>query len=118
MDNILKIFLLLLLLLQVILIVNVVKRKKLSIKYACFWIFLIIVMSVVVIFPDFVFKLLELFRFEAASNMIFLLGFFFLFYIIFIITTSISIQNEKIKILIQEISLLEERIEGQNGKKE
>lgn len=49
--------------------------------------------------------------------MIFLLGFFFLFYVSFIITTSISIQNEKIKTLIQEVSLLKESVE-KNGKKD
>ena len=55
--------------------------------------------------------------FEKASNMMFLIGFFFLFYISFIITTSISIQNEKIKLLIQEVSILKESVEN-NGKKE
>ena len=49
--------------------------------------------------------------------MMFLIGFFFLFYISFIITTSISIQNEKIKLLIQEVSILKESVEN-NGKKE
>jgi hypothetical protein len=72
-------------------------------------------MSIVVIFPGIVFKLSNIAGFEEASNMIFLLGFFFLFYVSFIITTSISIQNEKIKTLIQEVSLLKESVE-KNGK--
>ncbi len=117
MDFTLKIFLLLILLFQFILIVKTIRRKKLSMKYGSFWIFLLIIMAIVVIFPNILFKLSNLFGFEVASNMIFLIGFFFLFYIIFILTTSISIQNEKIKLLIQEISILKESVD-KDGKKD
>lgn len=67
-------------------------------------------MTLIAIFPNIVFSLSKIFGFEASSNMVFLLGFFFLFYVIFILTISISIQNEKIKLLIQEISLLKESV--------
>lgn len=113
----LKLSLILLLILQLILIVNRVKIKNMTMKYACFWIILIIAMSIVVIFPGIVFKLSNIAGFEEASNMVFLLGFFFLFYVSFIITTSISMQNEKIKTLVQEISLLKESVD-KNGKKD
>ena len=117
MNSIFKIFLIVLLIFQVILIVETVKRKKFSMKYASFWILIILLMAIVVIFPSIIFKISELFGFEKSSNMIFLLGFFFLFYIIFILTTNISIQNEKIKLLIQEISILKERVD-KDGKKD
>lgn len=93
----LKIFLIILLIFQVVLIINRLKRKKMTMKYASFWILLIIIMGVIVVFPTIVFKLSKLAGFEEPSNMIFLLGFFYLFYVSFIITTSISVQNEKIK---------------------
>lgn len=115
MNIVLKISLLLLLIFQLFLIIRTVKKKKLTMKYASFWIILIILMGIVVIFPNIVFKLSSLAGFEEASNMIFLLGFFFLFYVSFIITTSISIQNEKIKLLIQELSMLKESV-NKNGK--
>ena len=108
MNIMLKVFILLLLLLQLILIIRTVKLKKLSMKYGSFWIVLLILMTLVVIFPNIVFSLSKLFGFEVSSNMVFILGFFFLFYVIFILTISISIQNEKIKLLIQEISILKE----------
>ena len=106
----LKIFLIILLIFQVVLIINRLKRKKMT----------IIIMGVIVVFPTIVFKLSKLAGFEEPSNMIFLLGFFYLFYVSFIITTSISVQNEKIKTLVQEISILKERVEknGKNGKKD
>lgn len=117
MNTTLNIFLILILLLQIVLIVSFIKRKKLTMKYASLWLFLIFIMILVVIFPTIVFKLSELSGFEKTSNMIFLLGFFFLFYIVFIITASISIQNIKIKKLTQELSILKESI-NKYGKKE
>ena len=102
----LKIFLILVLIIQLFLIFMIVRKKKLTMKYASFWIFLIIVMVFIVLFPQIVLALASFFGFEVASNMVFLLGFFFLFYISFIITTTISVQNEKIKVLIQEVSML------------
>ena len=117
MSENLKLFLMSLLILQLILIINRVMKKKMTIKYASFWIILIIIMSVIVIFPNIIFELSKFAGFEEASNMVFLLGFFFLFYISFIITTSVSIQNEKIKTLIQEVSILKESVK-KNGKKD
>ena len=110
MSENLKLFLMSLLILQLILIINRVMKKKMTIKYASFWIILIIIMSFIVIFPNIIFELSKFAGFEEASNMVFLLGFFFLFYISFIITTSVSIQNEKIKTLIQEVSILKESV--------
>lgn len=116
MNIILKISLLILLVFQLFLIITTVRKKKLTMKYASFWIVLILMMAIIVIFPSIVFKLSKLAGFEEPSNMIFLLGFFFLFYVSFIITTSISIQNEKIKLLVQEVSLLKESV-NKNGKR-
>ena len=106
----LKISLIVLLVIQLFLIIGRMKKKKMTIKYACFWIILVFIMALVVIFPETIFKLSEKVGFVEPSNMVLLLGFFFLFYLSFIITTSISIQNEKIKTLIQEVSLLKERV--------
>lgn len=108
MNITLKIFLIALLVVQILLIVQTVKRKKMTIRYASFWLVAIALMCMVVVFPNFLFKLTELVGFEKTSNMVFLLGFFFLFYVSFIITTTVSVQNKKIKNLIQELSLLKE----------
>lgn len=115
MNIMLKVFILLLIIFQLILIVRTAKLKKLSMRYCSFWILLLLLMTVIVIFPNMVFSISNFFNFEASSNMIFLLGFFFLFYVIFILTISISVQNEKIKLLIQEISILKESVK-KNGK--
>jgi len=112
----LKLFLFLLILLQLILIVHTLKSRKMSMRYGSFWIFILILMSGAVLFPELFINLSDFFGFEAASNMIFLIGFFFLFYIIFILTMSLSKQNATIKTLIQEVSILRERA-NKNEKK-
>lgn len=113
----LKISLIILLIFQLFLIINRVKRKKMTIKYASLWIFLVIIMSIIVVIPSILFKLSQMMGFEKTSNMVFLLGFFFLFYVSFIITTTVSMQNERIKSLIQEISILKERVESDEKRK-
>ena len=113
----LSVFLILMLIIQLLLIGLTIKQKKLSIKFGSFWIIMVLIMIILVLFPSFIYSLSDFFGFETSSNMLFLLGFFFLFYISFILTTTISIQNEKIKNLIQEISLLKESVDN-NGKKD
>ena len=115
MPSLLKLFLLILILLQLILIVRTIKLRKLSIRYGSFWILLLLLMIIPVIFPGIFEIISNFFKFEATSNMVFIIGFFFLFSLNFILITSISIQNEKIKLLIQEVSILKERID-KNGK--
>lgn len=111
-----KLFLFFLILLQLLLIIHTLKSRKMSMRYGSFWIFILILMSIAVVFPNIFIKLSGFFGFEAASNMIFLIGFFFLFYIIFILTMSLSKQHSTIKNLTQEISILKERV-NKNEKK-
>ena len=115
MPNLLKIFLLILVVIQLILIVRTIKLRKLSIRYGSFWIFLLLLMIIPVVYPNIFVIISKFFKFEATSNMVFIIGFFFLFYINFILVTNISAQNDKIKQLIQEVSILKERID-KNGK--
>lgn len=106
----LKVFLLILLLLNIFLIIKRLKLKKLSIKYVVFWIFLLILLFLSVCFDNIYFYISNFFGFEKTSNMIFLLAFFFLFYLNFILITTISTLNNKVNTLIQEVSLLKERV--------
>ena len=117
MNIILKLFLFLILIFQLILIIHTIKKRKMSMRYGSFWIFLLILMSIAVIFPNILISISDFFGFEVASNMIFLVGFFFLFYIIFILTISLSKQKDQIKSLIQEVSILKERVQkdGKEG---
>ena len=82
-----------------------------SMRYGTFWMFILILMGIAVVFPNIFIHISTFFGFETTSNMLFLFGFFFLFYIIFILTISLSKQQSVIKALIQEISILKSKKE-------
>lgn len=113
----LKIFLIILLLINLFLIFKRFKSKKLSVKYVVFWIILIFLLILAVCFDSIFLHISQFFGFEKTSNMIFLLGFFFLFYLNFIFMTTISTLNDKVKKLVQETSLLKERVEKYEKRK-
>lgn len=117
MNITLRMFLILLLIVQTILIIHKIKSKKISMKYGSLWLIVIILLIIVTIFPSIIINISKLLGFEAASNMVFLIGFFALSYINFTLSISISIQNEKIKNLIQEISLLKAKEEKDEERK-
>ena len=62
------------------------------------------------IFPEIVFKISKLAGFEEPSNMVFLLGFFFLFYVFVYYYYKYIDSKRKTKLLIQEISMLKESV--------
>ena len=111
MSNTLKAVLVTLLLLNILLILRRLKYKKISIRYGVLWVIMISLLVISLAFSDFYFYLSRLLGFEKTSNMIFLFSFFFLFYLNFVLVTTISALNEKVKNLIQEVSLLKERVE-------
>lgn len=116
MNEVLQIFLIVLLIVQIVLIIRTLRKKKMAMKYASVWILIILLMFIVTIFPNLLFVVSDFFGFETTSNMVFLLGFFFLFYMCFIQTLSLSKQKQEIVTLVQEISILKEEIK--NGKKD
>lgn len=108
MTTSLKIFLILVLCFQLFSMLKKTREKKLTMKYASFWIVLVVVMILLVIFPNIIYETSKFIGFEKPSNMVLVIGMLFLLYVSFVITITISIQNEKIKKLVQEISLLKE----------
>ena len=107
----LKVFLILMLLFGIILIIRRLKSEKISIRYAVFWIFLLLLLILSVLCSNIYFELSKFLGFETTSNMVFVFGFFFLLYIIFILLINISKLNDKVKTLVQEVSILKERVE-------
>ena len=116
MNNNLKIFLVILILFNLILILKTLRAKKISIKYGIYWITLLILLIISGCFPNIYIYISDILGFESTSNMIFLLGFFFLFYLCFLLITNISLLNDKVKTLVQEISILKQKIENEEEK--
>ena len=91
---------------------NMVRNKKLDLKYAFPWLFLGVGVGVLAVFDEFTARLAVMLGVEIPSNMIFFLGFCFSLTIIFCLTFAVSRLSYKVKRLTQECALLEKRLEG------
>lgn len=94
-----------------LIIVKSIKSQKLQLSFSIFWIFIAGIMLFAIAFPN----LIEIFAvwlgFELTSNMVFFITIFVAFYLIFNLTIKVSKDNSKIRELIQEISMLNKKIE-------
>ena len=86
------------------------RKGRIPIKYTLVWLAAIFIFLIIAIFPQLLGFFKELLGFELASNMIFAIAILVLLYINLAITIIISGQNEKIKLLIQEVSVLKKEI--------
>ena len=93
-----------------IIILYYLKKRMLELKYTLIWLAAGVVMGIMLIFPD----LLEWFRsllgIESNMNALYMLCFAFIIMILMTLTSIVSRQMLKIRVLIQEISMLEKRI--------
>ncbi|MCK5581652.1 MAG: DUF2304 domain-containing protein, partial [Candidatus Omnitrophica bacterium] len=92
-------------------IVDLVRREKLTFKYASGWILLIVLAIFAAIFDGLVFRLSELLGFQLPSNFIFfsvLCGFVFVSLLLTIFLCQQSNRNER---MAQKIGILEHEIE-------
>lgn len=94
-----------------VLIVNMVRKKKIDLRYALSWICLAIVLLLLDIFPGIMEWMAELIGIKTPSNMVFFFGFLLLVIIIYSLTASVSRLSNKTKQLTQELALLREEME-------
>ena len=86
------------------------RNNALSIKYALLWLFSIFIMLVICIFQNIPDSIAKLMGFELASNAVFSLLLGFVIIILLQLTSIVSRQTEKIKMLVQMNALLEKRV--------
>lgn len=82
------------------------KKDKIKIKYSIIWLLLFGVLLVCLGIPGFLIKLTDLLGFKTPSNMIFSMLIAVLVLINIALTGIVSSQDKKIRLLVQEISLL------------
>ncbi len=100
-------------------IVNMVRTKKLELKYALTWLLTSVSFVVMSIFPDALYFVAEVLQIELPVNALFLCVIFLLLLMVFALTVAVSRQASRIKKLVQEIGLLKgEMQELIGGKKE
>lgn len=99
------------LIIGLIAIINMIRRRKLDLKYALSWLIAIFFVLVLDIFPILLTKLSGFLGIWAPVNMIFFLGFCFSLVIIFTLTVTLSRMSERVRKLAQAVAINEEKIE-------
>lgn len=93
------------------------RKKRVNIKYSLIWIILFTILLIATIIPGFLVWITHLLGFKTASNMVFSLILAVLVIITIALTVIVSQQDKKIRLLIQEISILKSNI-GDKDEKE
>ncbi len=89
-----------------IFIFYLIKRGKINIRYSVIWFLLFGLLFIFLIIPGFLSIITKLLGFSIASNMIFSILIAVLVIINIYFTSVISLQDKKIRSLVQEVSLL------------
>jgi hypothetical protein len=82
-----------------------IKKSKLNIDYASLWIIGSMLLIILAIFPNIIYVISNFFGIKSPINMVFVLAIFTLFFFVFYLLLKISILEEKLKNLIQQISI-------------
>ncbi|MBQ7066438.1 MAG: DUF2304 domain-containing protein [Lachnospiraceae bacterium] len=92
-------------------IINMIRKRRLELKYALSWLVAIAFVLVLDCFPSLLNKISRILGIWAPVNMIFFLGFCFSLMIIFVLTVTLSRMSERVRKLSQAVALNEEKIE-------
>ena len=109
----LRIILFILVIMALILFFHRIKNQKLALQYSLSWLFLLLVLMIVIIFPGILNVVTHAVGIELPINMIFFLGFIFTLLIIYNLTAAISKISNEVKDLTQKIALLEKELEDE-----
>ena len=107
----LKIALIIVLLIYLLCILRAVKKKNMRINYLIFWSIMGIALIIALIAPNFIENASNFLGFGLPINMIFSIAIFIILYLLFDLTKLITKEQNKNVLLIQEISLLKNKVE-------
>ena len=93
-----------------IIILYYLKRKMLELKYTLIWLAAGLVMGIMIYFPELLVRFVRLLGIESNMNGLYILCIAFIMMILMTLTSIASRQQLKIRILIQELSMMEKRI--------
>ena len=91
-------------------IINMIRQKKLELRYALSWLGVGVAILILDCFPQLITWLSRKVGIASPVNMLFFFGFCFSLMIIFVLTVAISRMSIRIKELTQELALFEKRI--------
>lgn len=90
--------------------VLILKKDRMPVKYSLVWFFSSFIILMLAIFPSIFEKITSLVGFVTISNMIIGVFIFILLMICISLTVIVSTQKRRITLLIQEISILKDKI--------
>lgn len=105
-----------LIILALLFIFHMIKKRKLELKYALAWVFVLGIVLVVNLFPSILNILSYILGIATPVNTLFVLAFCFSIVLIFVLTVAVSRLAEKVKRLSQAVAILEKKIEEKGEK--
>lgn len=93
-----------------IVVIRILHKGRIPVKYSLLWVFGILILLFLAIWPDALIKFANLVGFQTVSNMVIGVLLVILFFITMSLTVIVSAQKRKITLLVQEISLLKSEI--------
>ena len=93
-----------------IIILYYLKRKMLELKYTLVWLAAGLIMGIMIYFPELLVRFVRILGIESNMNGLYILCIAFMMMILMTLTSIVSRQQIKIRILIQELSILEKRV--------
>ena len=94
-------------------IVNMIRRKKLELRYALAWLFVGVGILILDCFPQLITWISNHLGIASPVNMLFFFGFCFSLVIIFVLTVAVSRMSIRMKQLAQEIALNQKASNGE-----
>jgi len=101
----------------IVAIIKILRKGRVPIKYSLLWLLSSAIILFVAIFPNVLNAISHLIGFETTSNMVIGVILVILLFITMSLTIIVSGQKEKIRLLIQEVSLLKKRVDEDEKKK-
>lgn len=106
----LRIFLLVAILVYFMLLVLLMRKGRMSIKYSLVWVFAGLVMLILIVWPEILYKFSMLVGISMPVNALYSFIFFCMLIILVSLTAIASGMNEKIKKLTQTQAIIEQRL--------
>jgi hypothetical protein len=117
-DSKLQVFFIIAILAYLIIIVQLLKKKKLNLKYTLLWLMFALVLLIVTIFPNTVYFISSLIGISTPINSALILACMFVVLILITLTSIVSGLNQTTRVLTQKMGLLEKQLRELSEKKE
>lgn len=114
MSSILRVALILVSVLFLLFLLNKIRKSKLMIEYAIFWILFAFMLVIIAVFPEIIYWATGTLRVMSPANLLFLFIIFILLVKVFLMTIELSQLENKVNELIQKIALDEKENEEGN----